>query len=321
MGTWFACLSFAHTLGHISRWIIRGDMLLVFDQVGISGVVAASSMLVVTLSVSSWAKSFGWMTFDKRIFAHGGFTVLLAAMLFHHRRCRNITLIFGCIWALDRMYGLVYNTHRLDTVHFTILPNEAGIQMLFKNPKGFQANPGEYIKIMIPWLSEGQTEWHPFSIYTQVGLDDVFKDEEMEDNSVKSVQSRTYIGDFDLGPAVLDEQLRRDDLMLNHSDSITEVGDTSYSLHSLQQLMVTDDDNQTRNDNKKRIDPSQRALVLIGLQNEVASIGGRLFDDMKDVIDSTGMLDKTRDLADAARSMGAGLMSSTYLCSIVILMK
>ena len=69
--------------------------------------------------------------------------------------------------------------------------------------------------------------------------------------------------------------------------------------------MVTDDDSQTRNDNKKRIDPSQRALVLIGLQNEVASIGGRLFDDtMKDVIDSDGMLDKTRDLADAARSMG-----------------
>ena len=44
--------------------------------------------------------------------------------------------------------------------------------------------------------------------------------------------------------------------------------------------MVTDDDSQTRNDNKKRIDPSQRALVLIGLQNEVASIGGRLFDDI-----------------------------------------
>ena len=172
MGKVFACLSFVHVIGHFSRWIIRGEMILIFDQVGISGSVAMLSMLIMVLCVSSWAKNSRLMTFDRRLFAHWFFTLLVFAMCFHHSRCRTITLLFSCLWALDWSYGLVYNTHRLDTVHFTVLPQEAGIQMLFRNPEGFEANPGEYVKIMIPWISKGQKEWHPFSIYTQVGVDE-----------------------------------------------------------------------------------------------------------------------------------------------------
>ena len=49
--------------------------------------------------------------------------------------------------------------------------------MLWRNPRGFHANSGEYVKVQLPWLLEGGSEWHPFSIYlneeTEEGLDKV----------------------------------------------------------------------------------------------------------------------------------------------------
>ena len=70
-------------------------------------------------------------------------------------------------------------THRLDLVEFTPLPSGSGVQMLWRNPRGFHANSGEYVKVQLPWLLEGGSEWHPFSIYlneeTEEGLDEVIK--------------------------------------------------------------------------------------------------------------------------------------------------
>ena len=40
--------------------------------------------------------------------------------------------------------------------------------MLWHNPKGFRVKSGEYVKIKLPWLSEGGDEWHAFSIYMNV---------------------------------------------------------------------------------------------------------------------------------------------------------
>ena len=68
-------------------------------------------------------------------------------------------------------------THRLDLVEFTPLPSGSGVQMLWRNPPGFHANSGEYVKVQLPWLLEGGFEWHPFSTYlneeTEEGLDKV----------------------------------------------------------------------------------------------------------------------------------------------------
>jgi nicotinamidase-related amidase len=52
-------------------------------------------------------------------------------------------------------------------------------------------------------------------------------------------------------------------------------------------------------------DPKRTAVVLIEYQNDFTSEGGVLHDAVRGVMESTGMLDNTRRLAEAARAAGA----------------
>ena len=56
------------------------------------------------------------------------------------------------------------------------------------------------------------------------------------------------------------------------------------------------------------IDPKHTAVVLIEFQNDFTSEGGVLHDAVRDVMDSTGMLDNTRALVEAARAAGATIV-------------
>ncbi|WP_043769994.1 cysteine hydrolase [Algiphilus aromaticivorans] len=56
------------------------------------------------------------------------------------------------------------------------------------------------------------------------------------------------------------------------------------------------------------IDPKTTALVLIEYQNDFTSAGGVLHDAVKGVMDSTGMLDKSREVAERARKAGITVM-------------
>jgi nicotinamidase-related amidase len=56
------------------------------------------------------------------------------------------------------------------------------------------------------------------------------------------------------------------------------------------------------------IDPTKTALVLIEYQNDFASDGGALHGAVQEVMDSTGMIDNTRRLVEAARAAGATII-------------
>jgi nicotinamidase-related amidase len=56
------------------------------------------------------------------------------------------------------------------------------------------------------------------------------------------------------------------------------------------------------------LDPQTTALVLIEYQNDFTSAGGALHEAVADVMDSTGMLDKSVQLVTAAREAGATIM-------------
>ena len=56
------------------------------------------------------------------------------------------------------------------------------------------------------------------------------------------------------------------------------------------------------------VNPEKTALVLIEYQNDFTSEGGVLHDAVRDVMESTGMLDNTRRLVEAARSAGATIV-------------
>lgn len=83
------------------------------------------------------------------------------------------------MWGSDYLYGIFFATYNLEVVELLPLPDEAGVQMLWRNPKGFIPKSGEFVRIQLPWLSKGGNEWHPFSIYlkesTQKGFFSVHK--------------------------------------------------------------------------------------------------------------------------------------------------
>jgi nicotinamidase-related amidase len=56
------------------------------------------------------------------------------------------------------------------------------------------------------------------------------------------------------------------------------------------------------------IDPTRTAVVLIEYQNDFTSEGGALHGAVQDVMESTGMLENTRRLVDAARAAGATIV-------------
>ena len=55
-------------------------------------------------------------------------------------------------------------------------------------------------------------------------------------------------------------------------------------------------------------DPKRTAVVLIEYQNDFTSEGGVLHDAVSGVMESTGMLDNTRTLVEAARAAGATIV-------------
>ena len=57
-----------------------------------------------------------------------------------------------------------------------------------------------------------------------------------------------------------------------------------------------------------QFDPKRTAVVLIEYQNDFASEGGALHSAVQDVMESTGMLENTRRLVDAARNAGATIV-------------
>lgn len=84
------------------------------------------------------AKWIETMFFEKRYNLHFiAMVALTLAMCAHTPRCAIITSFFAGLWLLDYIYGFLFKTYRLDLVEFSALPNEAGVQMLWANPKGF----------------------------------------------------------------------------------------------------------------------------------------------------------------------------------------
>jgi nicotinamidase-related amidase len=55
-------------------------------------------------------------------------------------------------------------------------------------------------------------------------------------------------------------------------------------------------------------DPKRTAVVLVEYQNDFASEGGALHDAVRDVMNSTGMLENTRRLVEDARAAGATIV-------------
>ena len=176
-GLLFFVLAVLHTIGHLLRWGVRGESArMISKSVGVSGIVALLVMVVIVASMALPALKRRW-SFELRINLHAGRIVeclLLAALLIHSTRAGLMTLLFMGVWFLDVLYMLLMRTWRLEVVELTRIAADgkdgaqdstAGVQMLWRNPDGFEPTSGEYVLVQFPWLPEGGDEWHPFSIY------------------------------------------------------------------------------------------------------------------------------------------------------------
>ncbi len=95
MGRIYGVLALVHTVTHIVRWGMRGEIaLLVISRPGLSGIFGMLSMAVAVLSMTLAKRFKGRISFEARFTAHWSFTVLVLAMAFHTPRCRTITCIF-----------------------------------------------------------------------------------------------------------------------------------------------------------------------------------------------------------------------------------
>ena len=56
------------------------------------------------------------------------------------------------------------------------------------------------------------------------------------------------------------------------------------------------------------LDPKETALVLIEYQNEFTTEGGKLHDAVKDVMETTGMLQKSKSIMDRMRYAGCKIV-------------
>ena len=166
-GALFCGLGLLHTVGHLIRWGLRGELGWLGRSVGVSGIVAMV-LLVVLIAPMFVGALKSRLAFEVRIWVHKRLTlVLLFAMLVHSTRAFAVAAVFTGLWLADRTFMLLCRTFRLDVVELMLLDGkiEDGVHMLWRNPDGFEPTSGEYVLVQFPWLTEGGDEWHAFSIY------------------------------------------------------------------------------------------------------------------------------------------------------------
>ncbi len=160
-------------------------------------------------------------------------------------------------------------------MHFVLVGDDAGTQMLWRNPEGFNPKSGEYVYVKLPWLDEGGEQWHPFSIYlreatkeglnsiyvreaTKEGLDDLFPG--VDDNDVDETTT-DYLG-------TLENNTNHGDNLFDFTRSVLH---TEFGVkHNDPTSLVTYEARQKR----KRFDTTQVFIRPVGdwskqLYNEV----------------------------------------------------
>ena len=94
----------------------------------------------------------------------GRFVIVFAVAMVFHAPDTHLAVVVGVVvlaYALDVLYCSLGLTYKVPTSRFRRL--ERGVEVSFRNPRGFRNDVTGYVQICIPWIST--TEWHAFSVY------------------------------------------------------------------------------------------------------------------------------------------------------------
>ena len=161
-------LAWVHGIAHYTRISVRGEHW-VHTNIGWKMGLTALICFTASASVMAAKRLRRAIKFETRWAIHWyAFLAACIALLAHAQSTIRLSLAVGItllVWGADKLYVLLFKTFRVDDVEITAL-HTGGTQISFVNPQGFEPKSGEYVRVLIPWLSVGPFQWHPFSIYT-----------------------------------------------------------------------------------------------------------------------------------------------------------
>jgi hypothetical protein len=164
LGKEIAWMTLFHTIVHLIRWGVRGDLSLLYDHaVGRSGTIAAlvTIPVVLLMCVIKLQKKYRW---ELRFLVHKiGALAFAVGLTFHTTMMGYFMTTLLVIYFFDSFLVSHFFTHRVDHSLFTRLGT--GTQLAFKNPPNWSLFGSQlgYIRVCVPWVSK--SEWHPFSVY------------------------------------------------------------------------------------------------------------------------------------------------------------
>jgi ferric-chelate reductase len=158
-----------HTIAHLIRWGLQGNLYLLFHHFsGITGFIVVISTLAIVIPMT-WLKR--WIRFEVRKYVHYLFWVFCMAMTFHAPLwalpnagfCAIIFPTIMILYFLDASYVKLFMTEKITTVKYETL--SSGVQLTMPVSERFQKslNSGGYGYVMFDWIDRNQ--WHAFSFY------------------------------------------------------------------------------------------------------------------------------------------------------------
>jgi len=153
----------SHSLWHIIRWGLDGDiMLLTSHSTGITGLISLSCMpFVVGPMVLHCLKRR--LSFELRKALHY-LSILWGVSICFHAPKAYIAYLIGIplvIYFADCLFGFFMSVHHVRTLEMTRL-GASDVEISWENPRGFNHNGSGKVYVCLPWIS--LWEWHAFSI-------------------------------------------------------------------------------------------------------------------------------------------------------------
>lgn len=170
-GRFIANMVAVHTLFHLLRWGIAGNINLLIDSAaGVTGLIATivTPLITVMMMVEPVRRR---IQFEIRKAIHYLFFVFSISLIWHvpttalpYGGFIRIVMIFCIVlYIVDAAIVQVFMTERVKSPTFAV--SETGIQMTCEVSDSFQKRlqNGGYAYVCLPWIDKNQ--WHAFSLY------------------------------------------------------------------------------------------------------------------------------------------------------------
>jgi ferric-chelate reductase len=161
--------STSHSVFHIVRWALQGNLYLLFAHfTGLSGLFIIASCILICIPMTIFRTQ---IRYEIRKNLHFLFIVFAAALMFHTPTSAIpnggfTSWVFGIIiawYCADSTYCYFFMTEKIDTTKFSVVP--CGVRMTMAVSERFQkmGDQGGICYVCLPWIDKNQ--WHAFSLF------------------------------------------------------------------------------------------------------------------------------------------------------------